>query len=285
MRIAWNLRLGAPIWFGILNAIGFCMIALAGMIYLPRWLIIAISATMVVLHNSLDQFHALDWGAAGLLWRILHESARYGQYADGTPVLGNLYPLIPWIGVMALGYAFGPVLKFEESRRHRVLYTLGVSLTLAFIVLRWVDVYGNLWHRVHYDSLLLTTLSFLDCTKYPPSLDYLLMTIGPGLALLPLLERARGRVAQWVLVYGRVPMFFYILHICLAHIVGVLLAMAANKPIPWRSPSMAPVEPTAGFPLWTVYLAWMFVVVSLYPACKWWMGLKRRRNDWWLGYL
>ncbi|MFL6299092.1 MAG: DUF1624 domain-containing protein [Terriglobales bacterium] len=287
MRLGWNFRLGAPLWSGILFAIGMSMIVLAGMIHLPRALMIGISLVMVLLHNTLDGFHAEFLGKARWLWAILHESGNFGHYADGAVVLRVLYPLIPWLGVMALGYAAGPIFKMEPARRHRVLYSLGIGLTLAFIALRWFDVYGNLWHRVHYDSAVLTTLSFFDVTKYPPSLDYLLMTLGPGIALLPLLEKAKGRVAQWVLVYGRVPMFYYVLHVYLAHTVGVLLAMGAGKPVPWLNPAMrlGTLPANSGFELWVVYAAWIFVFASLYPACKWWMELKRRRNDWWLGYL
>ena len=286
MRLAWNFRLGAPLWSGILFAIGMSMIALAGMIHLPRRVMIGISLAMVLLHNTLDGFHAEFLGRARFLWALLHESGNFGHYADGAVVLRVLYPLIPWIGVMALGYALGPVFKMEEVRRHRVLYALGIGMTLAFVLLRWVDLYGNLWHRVHYDSALLTTLSFFDVTKYPPSLDYLLMTLGPGLALLPLLEKAKGRISRWVLVYGRVPMFYYVLHVFLAHTVGVVLALAAGRVVPWVNPVMRNViPPNYGFSLPVVYAAWVFVFVALYPACKYWMGLKKRRNDWWLGYL
>ena len=154
------------------------------------------------------------------------------------------------------------------------------------MLLRWTDVYGNLWHRTHYASAMWSTLSFLDCTKYPPSLDYLLITLGPGLALLPLLERAKGRIAQWLLVYGRVPMFYYVLHLYLVHLTAVALSAVAHKPIPLTNPSTLPSLPANfGFSMWTVYAVWIFVVVALYQPCKWWMELKRRRNDWWLGYL
>src|SRR3954462_6554264 len=286
MRLGWNFRLGAPLWSGILFAIGMSMIALAGMIHLPRKLMIGISLAMVLLHNTLDGFHAEFLGQARWLWAILHESGNFGHYADGVVIFRVLYPLILWLGVMPLGYALGPVFKMEPKRRARVLYSLGIGLTIAFIALRWVDVYGNLWHRVHYDSAMLTTLSFFDVTKYPPSLDYLLMTLGPGIALLPLLEKAKGRVAKWVLVYGRVPMFYYVLHVYLAHTVGVVLALIAHKPVPWLNPAMRGIlPPNSGFDLWVVYAAWIFVFVALYPACKYWAGLKGRRNDWWLGYL
>ena len=287
IRIGWNLSVSDPLWTGVLFVIGASMIALAGMIHVPRAVMIGVSLIMVLLHNAVDQFHAVFLGNARWIWGLLHESGVYGHFANGTPILKVLYPMIPWIGVMALGYAFGPVFKLDERRRHRTLYSVGIGLTLTFVLVRWVDVYGNLWHRVHYDSPVLTLLSFLDCTKYPPSLDYLLMTLGPGIALLPLLERAKGRVARWVLVYGRVPMLYYILHIFLAHAVAMALALAAHKPIPWKVPYLLwPVlPPNFGFPLWTVYGVWVFVFVAVYPACKWWMNLKRRRSDWWLGYL
>lgn len=286
MRFGWHFTMRAPLWSGVLFAIGFSMVALAGLIYLPRAMMIGISLAMVLLHNSLDQFHAAFLGNARWIWGMLHEPGFYGHYPDGRIVLRVLYPVIPWVGVMALGYAFGPVFKLDQARRRRVLYALGLSLIVAFIALRWVNVYGNLMPRVSYDSPLLTALSFLDCTKYPPSLDYLLMTLGPGIALLPLLERAGGRVAQWVLVYGRVPMFYYVLHIYLAHAVGVALALIAHKPVPWTAPTLWIAFPAGfGFSLGVVYSVWIFVVVALYPACRRWAELKSRRKDWWLGYI
>src|SRR4051812_2760421 len=180
MRLAWNFRLGAPLWSGILFAIGMSMIALAGMIHLPRAMMIGISLAMVLLHNTLEGFHAEFLGRARWMWAILHEAGNFGHYADGAVVLRVLYPLIPWLGVMPLGYALGPVFKMKPGRRARVLYALGIGLTLAFIGLRWFDVYGNLWHRVHYESAVLTTLSFFDVTKYPPSLRLPADDVGSG---------------------------------------------------------------------------------------------------------
>src|SRR3954467_12784633 len=149
MRLGWNFRLGAPLWSGILFAIGMSMIALAGMIHLPRKLMIGISLAMVLLHNTLDSFHATCLGQARWLWAILHESGNFGHYADGAVILRVLYPLIPWLGVMALGYALGPAFKMVPARRARRLYSPGLGLTVAFLLLRGVDVYGTLLHRGH----------------------------------------------------------------------------------------------------------------------------------------
>jgi uncharacterized membrane protein len=286
MQLAWTFTFRwLPIMFITLSALGTAMIVLAGLIFVPRSLMIGGSAAMVFFHNAFDNYHAASWGHWYWVWALLHEQS-FIKNKDGVVWLLTGYPIIPWIGVMALGFAFGSILKMEASKRHRTLYLLGGGLTLAFIVLRWTNWYGDPqpWHV--YPTASLTVISFLNCQKYPPSLLYLLMTIGPGIAVLPLLEKVKSRVGQWVIVFGRVPMFYYVLHVFVVHAVAVGLALAAHRFVPWQPTwFFATVPQNFGFSLWVVYGVWIAIIVALYPVCRWYADLKKRRKDWWLGYL
>ena len=285
MQLAWNFSFHLlPIEFITLSALGTAMIVLAGLIFVPRSLMIGISAAMVLFHNTFDSYHAASWGSWYWVWALLHEQA----FINGKHglVLLTGYPIIPWIGVMALGYAFGSVLKMETSKRHRTLYLLGGGLTLAFIVLRWTNWYGDPQPWQVYPTASTTVMSFLNLQKYPPSLLYLLMTIGPGIMLLPLLEKVKNRAGQWVIVFGRVPLFFYVVHVFVVHAVAVGMAFAAHKPVPWTPLwFFGTIPANFGFPLWVVYVIWIAIIVALYPVCRWYAELKKRRKDWWLGYL
>jgi uncharacterized membrane protein len=285
MQLAWNFSFHwLPIEFITLSALGTAMIVLSGLIFVPRSLMIGGSAAMVLFHNAFDGYHAASWGHWYWVWALLHEQA----FINGKHglVLLTGYPIIPWVGVMALGYAFGSVFKMEASKRNRTLYSLGGSLTLGFFVLRFANLYGDPlpWHV--YPTTSQTVMAFFNCQKYPPSLLYLLMTIGPGIAVLPLLEGLKNKVGQWVIVFGRVPMFYYVLHVFVVHAVAVGLALAAHKPVPWTPLwFFATIPANFGFSLWVIYLLWIAIIVALYPVCRWYADLKKRRKDWWLGYL
>ncbi len=284
INTAWSFGFSPlPLWGVTLWALGWSMIALAGLIYLPRPLLIGVSATMVLLHNTLDGFHAASWGHWQWIWGVLHEP---GMYGSNPPIIFILYPLIPWIGVMALGYAFGPLLKLQERTRKRTLFLIGASITTAFVILRWTNLYGDPqpWH--HYPSLSFTVISFLNCQKYPPSLLYLMMTIGPGIMILPALESVRNRLGKWVLVYGRVPLFFYFIHFYVIHLIAIGISYAAGRWVPWRAAFLMRTPPSNfGFSLWVVYAVWISVVLLMYPLCRWYAGVKQRRSDWWLSYI
>jgi uncharacterized membrane protein len=286
MQPAWNFSFHLlPIFFITLSALGTAMIFLAGAIFFPRWLVVTVCSALVLFHNVFDNYHAASWGHFYWVWALLHEQS-FIKNSHGTLVLLTGYPIIPWIGVMPLGYYFGSILKMETAKRQRALYTLGGSLTAAFFVVRGINVYGDPlpWHV--YPTAAQTVMSFFNCTKYPPSLDYLLMTIGPGITMLPLLENVKNRVSQWVMVFGRVPMFYYVLHVYVVHAVAVGLALAFHKPAPWTPLWFFDTIPANfGFSLWVVYGVWIAIIIALYPACRWYADLKKRRKDWWLGYL
>jgi uncharacterized membrane protein len=198
----------------------------------------------------------------------------------GQPFFLVAYPLIPWVGVMAAGYAFGPLLQRPEAERHRTLLRLGASLTLAFVVLRLLNVYGDPSPWSAQSTPVMTLVSFLNTTKYPPSLLYLLMTLGPAIMSLVALERARGPVARFFEVFGRVPLFYYLAHIVLAHLLAGLTAKAMGfGDVVLTMPPFFGMPEGWGFGLGAVYLIWIGVVLLLYLPCKWYADLKARRRD------
>jgi uncharacterized membrane protein len=196
-----------------------------------------------------------------------------------------IYPLIPWIGVMAAGYAFGTLLLRPQQERRRVLLVIGGGLTLAFLALRAANIYGDPAPWAAQETAGRTVLSFLNTTKYPPSLLFLLMTLGPAIALLPLFERLTGPAARAVTVFGRVPLFFYVVHLYLIHALALLVGAVAG----FDARSFLHVwlmNPDGwGYGLPVVYLVWAGVVLALYPACRWFAGVKARRREAWLSYL
>jgi uncharacterized membrane protein len=274
-NVDYSVTTAAVIW-----ALGWSMVALAGLIYLPRPVLAFLSLGMILGHNLLDgitlrtqEFTLVGASWQDWVWSILHVAK--------PPII---YPLIPWIGVMAAGYSFGPLLR-DEAWRRRWLPWLGVGLIAAFIALRATNLYGEPEPWVAQRSPLLTALAFLDATKYPPSLLYLLMTLGPALVGLALFERASGPVARFFIIFGRVPMFYYIVHIYLIHALALVVAMLTGFE-PSRLLVMFFQFPKEfGFSLPVVYLLWGAVVLVLYPVCRWFAALKARRKDAWLSYL
>lgn len=281
VNFGWYFNLGYEIGFvgQVIWAIGASMMVLAGLIYLPRPAIAGVAAVMIVGHNLLDGVTAAP-GWTTVLWSVLHvEQAHPGLH------LFVAYPLIPWIGVMAAGYLLGPLLERPVDQRIRVLLTAGAVLAAGFVVLRALDGYGDPapWSR-QLDATR-TLLSFLKVTKYPPSLAYLLVTLGPGLLLWAALERFRGPVADRLATVGRVPLFFYVVHLYLVH----LLALGAGWATGYGPAGMARLFlnlPNGyGFGLPVVYLVWAGVIVALYPACRWFDTRKRAGRGWWWSYL
>jgi uncharacterized membrane protein len=199
------------------------------------------------------------------------------------------YPLVPWIGVVALGYALGPLFFREPNQRRKALLGLGIGMTLLFVVLRFSNLYGNPWPWSVQNNLLFTIFSFIDCHKYPPSLLYLLMTLGPALILLAIFDRGTPRLLRPLMIFGRVPLFYYLLHLPLIHGLAVLLAYGRLGHAEWLfvspfNPGRI-VPPDSGFGLPVVYLVWILVVISLYPVCRWFADVKRHRREAWLSYL
>ena len=283
----------------VIWVIGVSMIVLAGLIHLPSKVIAAFGLLMIFFHNLLDRFEAKSWGGPDTpipnivhkLWMLLHQPFEaFPVLPILSPVVFVVYPLVPWIGVMAVGYAFGELYKLDAQRRRRLLLIIGGVATALFIVLRRIDIYGDPSEWMTQKNMVYTVLSFLNTTKYPPSLLFLLMTLGPAILALAFFESqtSRGRIGQIFVTFGRVPLFFYILQWYTAHLLSVLLHWAFGKPVAWlfRSPiDFSAPPPGVGFNLAIVYVAWIVGVILLYPLCKWFAGVKQRRRDWWLSYL
>lgn len=282
---AWNFSYDVHSnWGLVLWALGWSMIALAALIHLPPWSVATIAVVMIAGHNALDGVKPEAWGELAWVWQILHAQ---GKFPIGPSFTFEVYyPLIPWVGIMAAGYAFGALLKFEAERRRRWLWRLGGALTLAFVVLRFSNLYGDPHPWTAQPRAGFTFLSFLDCTKYPPSLCYLLMTLGPGMLLLAIFDRGTPRWLQPALVFGRVPFFYYMLHIPLLHGLAWLLNAVRHGPdqANFNAFTTVPVPPDAGVGLFGTYLVWAAIVLMLYPLCRWFAGLKQRRRDAWLSY-
>ena len=266
----------------VIFAIGVSMMTLAVLVYLPRWMIAAIGLAMIGGHNVFDGINAAQLGAAAPLWNFLHQPGHL-NIAQGVDVV-VLYPLIPWIGVMATGYALGPVFMLDKAERVRALFALGASVTAGFFVLRATNLYGDPAAWALQDGFLASALSFINCEKYPPSLLYLMMTLGPALLLLAFFEGVRGVVAGWITTFGRVPLFYYVAHIYVLHAFALVYAWAAFGDV-GALIGMPHKPPGYGLGLAGIYAIWLAVVVSLYPLCRWFAGIKRHYNAWWLSYL
>jgi len=280
----FHLMVGAVIW-----VLGWSMVILAAVQFLPRWVVAAFAIALIVGHNATDAITPETFGSLGWLWNILHALDPPPPMPLGDRyVLVTPYKIIPWAGVMAAGYALGPVFRLPVGRRKLTLACLGLALAASFIVLRWTNLYGDPkpWSLQH-DGLF-TLFSFVNCTKYPPSLLYLLMTLGPALMALAAFDRPPGPMARQVITIGRVPLFFYLLHLPLIHGLAVLTSYLHHGTVaPWllTPPQDASAPYGYGYSLPVVYVVWVAVVLLLYPLCAWFAELKRRHPGGWLSYL
>ena len=261
---------------GVIFVIGASMVMLAALIWLQRWAIACVAFAMIGGHNLLDGVRAEELGEASWAWHVLHQPGPV-PLGDGAAKFYVLYPLIPWIGVMAAGYLLGPLMQLEPGARQRLLFRLGAAITLAFIILRATNLYGDPAPWTLQETWLSTVLSFLNCEKYPPSLLYLMMTLGPALMLLASFENARGAFARFLATYGQVPFFFYVVHIYLIHAFAVATGFALTGTLA--------SAPAIGLSLPSVYFVWLLVFVLLYPFCRWFADLKKRDREWWWSYL
>jgi uncharacterized membrane protein len=268
----------------VLWALGWSMIVLSALVYLPASVVAVLGLVVIAGHNLLDSVRSTN-----PLWVVLHSPGFLVPGPDHAVFVA--YPLIPWIGVTAAGYALGQIYEWTAERRRQWLVRTGIGWTVAFILLRGINVYGdpNRWSA--QKSALFTVLSFLNTTKYPPSLLFLLMTLGPVLLLLRAVDGHTPRVLHPALVVGKVPMFYFLLHFPLIHLIAVAVCYARYGAIHWmfESPGLDryPFTPPPGwgFSLPVVYLVWATVVISVYPLCRWYATVKARRTDWWLSYL
>jgi len=288
-------------WYGeVLWALGFCMVAMAIIVRLPlRW-IAASGVGMIVLHNLLDPINPGIFGKFAGFWLLLHGHG-YGWMLPGRNIFLVSFPLIPWLGVMAAGYALGALLTRGNWRKP--VFAIGALLTVSFLVLRIFHLYGNgdpalqpwegdgagLWRL--QPTLAMSVVSFFDTSKFPPSLQFLLMTLGPCLMLLAGLDMidAKRGIARFLRVFGRVPLFYYILHLFLIHSLAVWVGLALHQPVSWLMHGafmMQVPPPSYGHGLTFIYAMWALAIILLYLPCKVFMEFKREHeNWWWLRYL
>jgi uncharacterized membrane protein len=277
----------------VLWMLGLSMVLLAALVHLPPRLLAGLSLAVIAAHNLFDHVQAAQFGRAAWVWDVLHQQ---GAFAVGGNTVVVAYPLVPWFAVMACGYCLGPVFLWDEARRRRFLLRLGAALSAGFIALRLLNVYGDPFRwsvaPAGRSSTLFTLLSFLNTTKYPPSLDFLLMTLGPALLAMAWLERARLSSASPLIVFGRVPFLYFMVHLAVIHAIAIAMNfvrygntrfLLTPAPSMGGSPQMFPSD--YGFPLWLVYAVWIVVLVMLYPLCRRYAQLKQQRRAWWLSYL
>ena len=277
------------------------MIVLAALIHLPLKVVAGFGLALIALHNFLDRYPAAPWRGPGTpvpswgakLWMLLHQQAFFPVGPTfPSPLVAVLYPLIPWIGVIAVGYAFGALYQMDKERRRKFLLYIGGACVMLFCLIRAWDVYGEPLHWHIQKNVVFTILSFINTTKYPPSLDFLLMTLGPGIVALAVFEMGGLRpdgswIRKFFVTFGRVPLFFYMLQWFTAHTIALVLFISFGKPWKWlvKTPIDWQYQPGMGFNLIVVYACWIAGVLLLFPLCKWFAGMKARRKDWWLSYL
>lgn len=280
----YHVTLLVVIW-----ALGWAMIVLSILVRLPVSIVTAFGLILIAVHNLFDPIQAASLGSFAPFWTILHAPGFIVTNPQHQVFVA--YPLIPWVGVTAAGYGLGQIYSWQPERRRAFLFRLSIGASAAFVILRAINIYGDPIRWTAQKSPVFTFLSFLNTTKYPPSLLFLLMTLGPALLMLWTFDNGTPRLLRPALIFGKVPLFFYILHFLLIHLLAVAVCFVRYGQIHWmfesNDLSEFPIKPPPGwgFSLPANYLIWVFVVVALYPLCVWFAQLKQRRNDAWLSYL
>jgi uncharacterized membrane protein len=304
LRVAWTFNFDFMHYemAGVIWVIGCCMILMAGLVKLPVSVVGTIGLVIIAAHNLMDSqistlLDSLDQNRFSGLWKIFYVGFFAGpvQFGHNGPNLIVLYSIIPWIGVMAAGYAFGKIVVLEPAPRGRLCLAIGLSAIALFLVLRGFNLYGDPrpWHVAtqgrNGTPPMPALFSFLNTAKYPASLCFLLMTLGPIITLMPLIESFSGGIARRVSLFGRVPFFYYMLHIPLIHALALVVSKVRLGFVsPWlfTNHPMGNPEPPEGY-AWSLpllYLIWAIAIVLLYFACRWFAAVKAKRADWWLQY-
>ena len=283
--ITYSFKILQVIW-----AIGVGMVVLSALVYLPEKIILSIGLIIGLCHNLLDEISVNGDKFTDLLWYSLHQN-KFLVLSSGN-VINFVYPVLPWIGLMAVGYVFGSIYKsdFDSAKRKRVLLQIGVSSIVLFFILRGFKLYGesNLWKE--QSTVIYSVLSFLKTTKYPPSLQFLLMTVGPTFIVLAFSDGIQNRFSKPIIILGKVPLFFYIIHLYFIHLLATVCLVYEGQS--WNAYVISAREIMSGrlggfgLDLVWVYIIWVLVILVLYPMCRWYQGYKENHPEKrWLGYL
>lgn len=300
LLITFNVHPSMLGFLQVIWAIGAGMIVLSALVRLPSRAVLALGAVIVAGHNLLDAVQVQPWmgpdtpvpSALGKLWMVLHQGGVFPIAGFPSPILLAMYPLLPWIGVIAMGYGFSEIYGWPAERRRRLLIGLGVGMAAAFLILRYANGYGDPLHWSPQGDAVKTAMSFFNVQKYGPSLLFVLVTLVPAMLALGLLDGRRlGSGLGGVLVtFGRVPLFFYGLQWLSAHVSGIVVAAIQGKSLApffmnFVQIFMLPQPPDIGGPLWVTYVCWIVGTVVLYFPCRWFARVKATRREWWLSYL
>lgn len=292
VNFSWTFDISLDVHiFQVIWAIGICMMFLAALIYLPKKLLLGIGILIVFGHNLLDGITQQGTEPLSLLWYYVHQF-NFQVINNGQGMLAIAYPFLPWLGIIILGYCFGYFYQsgFDSKIRKTWLLRFGIGAIVLFFILRFINVYGDLQPWSTQNDFTYTIISFFNVTKYPPSLIYTLMTLGPALLFLYAIESVKNRFTNVMLVFGRVPFFYYIIHLYLIHLIGLVgleilgenwqeLILTVDR---FKSGYLFNI----GFELWVTYVVWALVIIILYPICKKYMQYKANNKDkWWLSYL
>jgi uncharacterized membrane protein len=281
----YNLLILQVIW-----AIGISMFLLGLLIHLPYKLLLFIGLIIVFGHNVIDYAEAERGGKVGLVWDLIHRGNFSFYSLDKTHFFIVVYAFLPWLGVMISGYCLGKLYEpaVDAVKRKKILIGLGIGLLLVFVIVRALNAYGDPSHWSVQRSPFYTFLSFINVSKYPPSMLFICMTIGVALIALAFLENVRNRFTDWVIVYGRVPFFYYVLHLYVIHTLCVIAfymsGYGADDIVSRQTPFLFRPQ-QFGYSLYIVYGIWLLVVLLLYPLCRWYNKYKSNHRQWWLSYL
>lgn len=284
INLAWGFQIGLP-FLQVIWVIGASMMLMSLLVWLPARLVLVLGVLIVAGHNALGIYDRADLGALTPLWTLLHHPGMLPVGPNAQML--EIYPLIPWFGIFCLGYGLSFLFVAPDASRDRTFVWLGLAMVVGFFALRFSTLYGDTNTWAPQSNPLKTIGDFMNVQKYPPSLLYVLATLGPVLTLMPVWERMKGPLAEFFLTYGRVPLFAYVLHLFIAHGLEAGLGLATGQP--FHDFQGVALDQSGlqdwGWPIWVVYLVWALTLAILYPLCRWFGRVKRQRKDWWLSYL